>query len=216
MLTEWHGLLADCNADYLLEDSHGLNGISGPEPIVVIVTDMGSWHVAGASGPVGWSVGTVEKWPQSCGSGPAQMAVLYSPGIQYLSFPSSQTRWRPLQWPERPERERDGERKCVWERQRWGSWWWGCLAFPKSLITTIVEIFSAYFFLAFLIQKAPSQHALQALLRIPIRDQTISHKTERQKEREKGEMQRREGERRKKHIKDMQIQLSGVRSINQR
>lgn len=70
-----------------MEDCYGLNGISGLAPIVVIVPGMGSWRVAGATGPVGWSVGTAEKWPRSCGSGLAQMAVLYSPGIQYLSFP---------------------------------------------------------------------------------------------------------------------------------
>lgn len=63
-----------------------------PSQIVVTVTVVWLRH-----GPVIWAVRTAETRPQSRGSGLAQMAVLYSLGIQYLYFPSSQTRWRPLQ-----------------------------------------------------------------------------------------------------------------------
>lgn len=66
----------------------------------LVVWRSGRW-VSGFFGGWGrWS------WPFSGGSDPAQMAVLYSPGTKYpFSTPSSPTRWRPLQWPERPGAE---------------------------------------------------------------------------------------------------------------
>lgn len=145
----------------------------GPGPIVAIVTagvTACSWDQCLLVGRCSWeAVPEPREWPSPDGR-PIQ------PGdsIPFLP-PPSQTRWRPLQWPERPQREGLSESA----RKRWGRWRWGVSAFQKSLITAIVEIFSACFFLAFLIQNAPSQHALQALLRIPIKGQTDSHKTER-------------------------------------
>lgn len=48
--------------------------------LLLTVTDMGSCSVATTNGLVCWSVGTILRWPQSGGRGPAQMAVVYSPG----------------------------------------------------------------------------------------------------------------------------------------
>lgn len=159
-------------------------------PIVDIITATRSRRVPGAVGPVGWSVGTAEKWPQSCGSGPGPDGRPIQPRDSIPFFFPSQTRWRPLQWPERPERA--GVRES--ERGRGGVGGGGAVG--RVCVSRLSKISNYHncwnlfslLFSCFLIQKAPSQHALQALPRIPIREQTVSHKTERPRERgRKGE-----------------------------